>query len=111
LQVGELALLIELLGLNLEHPGLIADFLGLLAEGADRVDGRDDREHGEHRGGDGGDLARWSTDMAEAYAAHQAVPRRVALAASVACRVHQRADVEQGSPSEDDDDGSDPLRL
>ena len=58
LQVGELALLIELLGLNLEHPGLIADFLGLLAEGADRVDGRDDREHGEDRSGDSGDLAR-----------------------------------------------------
>ena len=58
LQVGELALLIELLGLDLEHPGLVIDFFGLLAEGADRVDGRDDREHGEDRSGDSGDLAR-----------------------------------------------------
>ena len=54
----DLALLGELPGLDLEHRGLVADLLGLLAEGEDRECGRDDREHGEDRGGDSGDLAR-----------------------------------------------------
>jgi len=61
-----------LAGLDLEQLGLLprefllvlhlpldsADLLRLLAEGAHCVDGRDDGEYGEDRGGDSGDLAR-----------------------------------------------------
>jgi hypothetical protein len=36
----------------------LAGLLGLLAEGADRVHGREDREHGEDCGGHGGELGR-----------------------------------------------------
>ena len=37
--------------MDLEHQGLVADLLGLLAKGADAVDRSDDREHGESCGG------------------------------------------------------------
>jgi hypothetical protein len=63
---------LELAGLDPEQLGLLlrefllvfdlpfdgADFLGLLAEGLARIERRDDREDGEDRGGDSGDLAR-----------------------------------------------------
>jgi hypothetical protein len=49
LECVDLALFIELLGLDLEHIGLIPYFLGLFMEGPIRKDCRDDREYGEDR--------------------------------------------------------------
>ena len=58
LVVHLLAIELQPVRMNLKHRGLVADLLRLLAEGQDREGGRDDREGGEQRGGDGGDLAR-----------------------------------------------------
>ena len=47
------AVLTKLIGLDLQHLGLVADLPGLLAERQDGKDGRDDREHCKDRGGYG----------------------------------------------------------
>jgi hypothetical protein len=65
------ALQLELIGLDPQEPGLLlrdlllvldlllnrSDLAGLLAISEECKDGRDDREEGQDRGGDGGDLA------------------------------------------------------
>ena len=47
------AVLTKLIGLDLQHLGLVADLPGLLAERQESKDGRDDREHCKDRGGYG----------------------------------------------------------
>jgi hypothetical protein len=54
----DLPLFAQLLGLDYEHLGLVADLLRLPAERQDREGRRDDREDGKDRGGYGGNLAR-----------------------------------------------------
>lgn len=52
------ALLVKLGRLDREHPGLVADLLRLLAECAEREEGRDDRADGKNNCGHGGELGR-----------------------------------------------------
>jgi hypothetical protein len=47
------AALTKLIGVDLQHLGLVADLPGLLAERQDGKDGHDDREHCKDRGGYG----------------------------------------------------------
>lgn len=47
------AVLTKLIGLDLQHLGLVADLPGLLAERQEGKDGRDDREHRKDRSGYG----------------------------------------------------------